>query len=65
MHHLCQGEGRGFESPLPLQGTKLVAAFRHFGFQRGEARQERKIGTDELRVLIIGWASLEGSASGS
>jgi hypothetical protein len=31
----------------------------------GEPPQERKIGTDELRVPIIGWGSAEGSVSGS
>ena len=45
--------------------TRSEAVFRLFGFQRGEPRQERKIGTDELRVSIIGWTSLDGSASGS
>ena len=35
------------------------------GHLRNDSRQERTIGTDERRVSIIGWASMDGSASGS
>jgi len=30
-----------------------------------DPRQERTIGTDEMRVSIIGWVFMDGSASGS